>query len=136
MPLSVFDQRGPITICERFSLPFRHRSLSLSLTDVFSASLTRRAIAAAFISSFSSSGGLISSHMYHEKHKPRYRFGYSVSLMCIMAQAAVAISLRFAFTFVNHRRSQMNEKEMKEQIEYYGGSELVGDRHPKFRYTL
>ena len=56
--------------------------------------------------------------------------------MCVLIQASTAFSLRLAFMFINHRRSQMNEREVKDQIEHYGGSELVGDRHPKFRYTL
>ncbi len=32
---------------------------------------------------------------------------------------------------INRRRKRMNDKQIK-----YGGEELAGDHHPKFRYIL
>jgi hypothetical protein len=98
--------------------------------------LTRRAIALAFIGTFSSLGGLISGQIYHESQKPRYRFGNTVAFSCVLMQTIVAIILRLTFMIINRQRSQMNEKEIRRQIKRYGGSDLVGDRHPKFRYIL
>jgi hypothetical protein len=37
---------------------------------------------------------------------------------------------------INRRRERMNEEQIQEQIERYGGEELAGDHHPTFRYTL
>jgi hypothetical protein len=37
---------------------------------------------------------------------------------------------------INRRRNGMNDEEIKQVVEKYGGAELAGDRHPEFRYTL
>ena len=46
------------------------------------------------------------------------------------------IILRLVFIYINRQRSRMNDEEIKNQIERYGGIELAGDRHPEFRYIL
>ena len=103
---------------------------------VFSASLTRRAIASALIISLSANGGLISGHIYHEKQKPQYVLGSMIALSCILVQSVFILGLRIVFMSINYRRSRMNEEEVVRQIQRYGGNDLVGDRHPRFRYTL
>lgn len=80
--------------------------------------------------------GLISGPIYHDNQKPRFFLGNSISLLCFLIQSIVIICFRFMLAFINRRRSRMNEKEIIEQIEFYGGHDLVGDRHPRFRYTL
>jgi hypothetical protein len=30
----------------------------------------------------------------------------------------------------------MNEEQIKQEVEKYGGEKLAGDHHPDFRYTL
>ena len=86
--------------------------------------------------SITAGSGFISGQIYHEKQKPRYRTGNTIALICILLQTTIVIGLRMAFKFINRRRAQMTEKEVMQQIEFYGGIDLVGDRHPKFRYTL
>ncbi len=51
-------------------------------------------------------------------------------------QTILILFLRLAFMYVNRRRARMNIEEIERQIKRYGGIELVGDRHPEFRYTL
>ena len=112
--------------------------LSLKKKDlyIFSASLTRRAVALAFIISMGAIGGLISGQIYDENQRPQYRLGNTIALMCTAIQTILVVSLRFMFIVINQRRSRMNREEIQTQIERYGGNELVGDYHPDFRYTL
>lgn len=102
----------------------------------FSASLTRRAVALAFIISIGAIGGLIGGQLYNESQKPQYRIGHTIALICTIAQAIIVIILRLLFKSINFRRSQMNEKEIQTEIDKYGGNQLASDRHPEFRYTL
>jgi hypothetical protein len=37
---------------------------------------------------------------------------------------------------INRRRKQMNDEQIKQEVEKYGGEKLAGDHHPKFRYIL
>lgn len=103
---------------------------------MFSASLTRRAVASAFIMSLAAVGGVASGHTYQEKQKPRYLFGNATGLFCTALQTLVVICLRFIFMYINRQRSKMNLAEIKKQIEHYGGDEFAGDHHPEYRYAL
>ncbi|CAF5027152.1 unnamed protein product, partial [Rotaria sp. Silwood1] len=51
-------------------------------------------------------------------------------------QTILVIILRLMFLYINRQRSQMNTEQINQQIKRYGGNELVGDRHPEFRYAL
>ncbi|CAF2313380.1 unnamed protein product [Rotaria sp. Silwood2] len=100
------------------------------------ASLTRRAVALALIISIAALGGIISGQIYQAKDKPRYLTGNTVALSFIVLQTILIVILRLVFLYINHQRSRMNNEQINQQIERYGGNELVGDRHPQFRYTL
>ncbi|CAF0903972.1 unnamed protein product [Rotaria sordida] len=100
------------------------------------ASLTRRAIAVAVIVSIGTSGGAIAGQIYQAKQKPRYFIGHTISFCCVVLQTTLIIILRFILMIINHRRKRMNDEQIKQQVEKYGGEEFVGDHHPKFRYTL
>jgi tryptophan-rich sensory protein len=103
---------------------------------VFSASLTRRAVTLAFVISIGAIGGLIAGQIYQEKQKPRYFISNTIAFVCTALQAVLVISLRLIFVYINRQRSRMNEEEIQQQVERYGGNELAGDHHPEFRYTL
>jgi len=81
-------------------------------------------------------GGVVSGQIYRTEQKSRYFLGNTIAFSFVVLQTILVIILRLAFMIINHRRSQMNEEEIKKQIEEYGGNELAGDRHPEFRYTL
>ncbi len=103
---------------------------------IHSASLTRRAIAAAVIVSVGTSGGAVSGQIYPAKQKPRYFIGHTVAFCCVALQTLLVIILRFLLMMMNHRRERMNEEQIKQEVEKYGGEKLAGDHHPDFRYTL
>lgn len=102
----------------------------------FSASLTRRAVASALIVSLGTVGGAISGQIYHPRQKPRYVIGNTVGLVCVFVQTVLILLLRILFKWINYRRDHFTSEQAKEQIERHGEEELVGDRHPDFRYTL
>jgi uncharacterized BrkB/YihY/UPF0761 family membrane protein len=81
-------------------------------------------------------GGVVSGQIYQDNQKPRYFLGNTIAFSFIVVQTILIIILRLVFMMINRGRSQMNEYEIKKQIERYGGNELAGDRHPEFRYTL
>ncbi|CAF3106287.1 unnamed protein product [Rotaria sp. Silwood2] len=100
------------------------------------ASLTRRAVASAVIVSIGSIGGAISGQIYQDKQKPRYFLGNTIAFGCVALQTILIIILRLVFIYINRRRQILNDDQKQQQIERYGGNELIGDRHPEFRYTL
>ncbi|CAF3727410.1 unnamed protein product [Rotaria sp. Silwood1] len=100
------------------------------------ASLTRRAVASAFIISIAAIGGLVAGQIYQAQQKPRYFIGNTIALIFIVLQTILVIILRLMFLYINRQRSQMNTEQINQQIKRYGGNELVGDRHPEFRYAL
>ncbi|CAF5031357.1 unnamed protein product, partial [Rotaria sp. Silwood1] len=100
------------------------------------ASLTRRAVASALIVSIGTTGGAISGQIYQDKQKPRYFLGNTIAFGCVALQTILIIILRFIFIYINRRRQILNDEQKQQQIETYGGIELIGDRHPEFRYTL
>ncbi len=102
---------------------------------ILSAALTRRATASAVIVSIGVSGGVVAGQIYQAKQKPRYFIGHTISFVCIALQTVLVIVLRLLLMMINRRRERMNDEEIQQQLEKYGGEELAGDRHPKFRYT-
>ncbi len=103
---------------------------------IYSASLTRRATAAAVIFAASTGGGAIGGQIYQAKQKPRYFIGHTVSFCCVALQSILIITLRLILMRINRRREKMNDDEKQRQIEKYGGEQLAGDHHPDFRYIL
>lgn len=103
---------------------------------LYSASLTRRAIAIAVIVSVGTSGGAIAGQIYPAKDKPRYFTGHTISFGCVVLQSVLIILLRFILTIINYRRKRMNDEQKQKEIEKYGGEELAGDHHPDFQYIL
>ncbi len=98
--------------------------------------MTRRATAAAVIVSFGTSGGAISGQIYQAKQKPRYFIGHTVSFSCVALQTILVIILRVILMIINRHRKKMNDEQIQQQVEKYGGEELAGDRHPEFQYIL
>lgn len=80
-------------------------------------------------------GGIIAGHIYQAKQNPRYLLGHTIGFSCVVVQTILTVVLRFLFTRLNRRRSEMNEEEIQREIQRYNGSE-IGDRHPTFRYIL
>ena len=103
---------------------------------VSSASLTRRAVGSAVIVSIGSLGGAVSAQIYRSNQKPSYFLGNSIALAFIALQTVLALVLRLVLARINRQRATMDKAQIDQQIVRYGGSELVGDRHPEFRYTL
>ncbi|CAF1300901.1 unnamed protein product [Adineta steineri] len=100
------------------------------------ASLTRRAVASATIVSIGTIGGAVAGQIYQDKQKPQYFLGNTIALSCIVVQTILVFLLRFVFIYENRRRERFTTEQSQRQIQRYGGSDLVGDRHPDFRYTL
>jgi len=76
---------------------------------IYSASLTRRAIAAAVIVSVGTSGRAVSGQIYQAKQKPRYLIGHTISFGCVALQTVLVIILRFLLMMINRRSSKTNE---------------------------
>lgn len=98
--------------------------------------MTRRSIVVGFLGTITAISGFISGQLYRNNQRPHYTLGNTILLICILVQSTFVFMVRTMFSFINQRRSRMNEKQVVEQIERYGGNDLIGDRHPKFRYTL
>ncbi|CAF3778009.1 unnamed protein product [Rotaria sp. Silwood1] len=91
------------------------------------ASLTRRAVASALIVSIGTTGGAISGQIYQDKQKPRYFLGNTIAFGCVALQTILIIILRFIFIYINRRRQILNDEQKQQQIETYGGIELIDD---------
>ena len=98
------------------------------------AGLTRRAIASATIVSVGLVGGIFSGQVYFDP--PAYRNGNTIVCCCVIAQTLAVLGLRFGLARENKRRSKLSAVEKELDVQKYGSGELVGDRHPDFRYVL
>ncbi|CAO3701074.1 unnamed protein product [Rhizopus stolonifer] len=96
--------------------------------------LTRRAVASAAIVSVGTIGGAIGGQIYYDP--PRYFAGNMIAFLFMAVQTLLVILLRFLLVRENRRRSLLSDIEIEQEVERYGGSELVGDRHPSFTYVL
>lgn len=52
------------------------------------------------------------------------------------AQTILVILLRILLARENKRRTFLTDSQKEKEIEKHGGADLVGDRHPSFRYVL
>ncbi|KAI8147250.1 major facilitator superfamily domain-containing protein, partial [Fennellomyces sp. T-0311] len=96
--------------------------------------LTRRAIASATIVSVGLVGGIFSGQVYFDP--PGYQNGNTIVCCCVIAQTLAVLGLRFGLACENKRRNKLSAVEKELEVQKYGGGELVGDRHPDFRYVL
>ena len=67
---------------------------------------------------------------------PKYFAGNIIAFSCMAMQTLLVILLRILLARENSRRCFLSEVQKQQEIEKYGGDELVGDRHPSFRYVL
>ena len=88
------------------------------------------------IVSVGSLGGAVAAQIYRSNQKPSYFLGNTIAFAFIALQTVLALVLRLVFARINRQRASMDQAQVDRQIARYGGSELVGDRHPEFRYTL
>ncbi|KAI9012546.1 major facilitator superfamily domain-containing protein [Phycomyces nitens] len=98
------------------------------------AGLTRRAVASASIVSVGTIGGAIGGQIYYDP--PLYFAGNTIAFCCVAFQTLLTIVVRLALLRENKRRDKMTSEVKDKEIIRYGGMELVGDRHPDFRYVL
>lgn len=98
------------------------------------AGLTKKATASAFIISIGTIGGAVGGQIYMDP--PTYFKGNLIALCMVAAQTILVIIVRVALARENARRDKMTEEMKEYEIHKYGGMELVGDRHPDFRYVL
>ncbi|KAI9262265.1 major facilitator superfamily domain-containing protein [Phascolomyces articulosus] len=98
--------------------------------------LTRRAVALAIFFMGSAAGNAIAGQAYFDP--PNYRMGYTVALCSLAVSILLSLSLRVVFSRENKRRNQImqDHRKREHQITKYGGPDLVGDRHPDYRYSL
>ncbi|CEJ05207.1 hypothetical protein RMCBS344292_19153 [Rhizopus microsporus] len=96
--------------------------------------LTRRAVASAAIVSVGTIGGAIGGQIYYDP--PKYFGGNCIAFGCMAAQTVLVIILRILLARENKRRTFLTDSQKEQEIEKYGGYDLVGDRHPSFRYVL
>ncbi|KAI8144410.1 major facilitator superfamily domain-containing protein [Fennellomyces sp. T-0311] len=95
---------------------------------------TRRAIASAIVFSFNAAGNAIGGQAYFDP--PKYLMGHTIALSCFGLEIFVILALRIMLNRANKKREAMTPEEKGQEIEKYGGENLVGDRHPDFRYAL
>ncbi|PHZ11527.1 MFS general substrate transporter [Rhizopus microsporus ATCC 52813] len=96
--------------------------------------LTRRAVASAAIVSVGTIGGAIGGQIYYDP--PKYFGGNCIAFGCMAAQTVLVIILRILLARENKRRTFLTDSQKEQEIEKYGGYDLVGDRHPSFKYVL
>ncbi|KAI8140303.1 major facilitator superfamily domain-containing protein [Fennellomyces sp. T-0311] len=95
--------------------------------------LTRRAIATGIVSSIDSIGSAFGSQIFHDP--PHYFWGSTIGFICIGVQIVATLALRFFLWRENKKRDKMTPEEKQAVIDSYD-PELIGDRHPDFRYAL
>ncbi|KAI9490312.1 major facilitator superfamily domain-containing protein [Zychaea mexicana] len=96
--------------------------------------LTRRAVASGIIFCIDAIGSAVGGQIYFDP--PLYWKGHAIGLATVALQSIAILTLRFTLKRINSNRAKMTPEEKERQIEKYGGHELVGDRHPDFRYGL
>ncbi|KAI9483789.1 MAG: major facilitator superfamily domain-containing protein [Benjaminiella poitrasii] len=94
--------------------------------------LTRRAVASAAIVSFGTIGGAIGGQIYYDP--PHYVGGNIIALSFIALQTCLVLLLRFLLKRENERKQEIIDSE--QEMERYGGPDLIGDRHYDFKYVL
>lgn len=67
---------------------------------------------------------------------PKYFGGNVIAFSCMAAQTILVILLRILLARENKRRTFLTDSQKEKEIEKHGGADLVGDRHPSFRYVL
>ncbi|GAA5816108.1 hypothetical protein MFLAVUS_009630 [Mucor flavus] len=92
---------------------------------------TRRAVALGIIFSLGSVGGAIGSQMLHDRTS-----GKSIVLTFLVFQSILTLVTRYFLDRENKRRKKLNSDAREFQFYKFNGRELVGDRHPDFKYTL
>ncbi|KAI8148954.1 major facilitator superfamily domain-containing protein [Fennellomyces sp. T-0311] len=95
---------------------------------------TRRAIATAVVFSFEAAGNAIGGQAYFDP--PRYLMGHTIALSAFGADVILILGLRVMLNRTNKRRAAMTLDEKEREIAKFGGDNIVGDRHPNFRYAL
>ncbi|KAL1920358.1 uncharacterized protein VTP21DRAFT_735 [Calcarisporiella thermophila] len=98
------------------------------------AGLSRRAVAAAAIVSVGTIGGAIGGQIYYDP--PNYFNGNLISVVLVSIQTVVVILVKFALARENRRKRSMSEEEKQKALARFGDSDLAGDRHPDYMYTL
>ncbi|KAI9246242.1 major facilitator superfamily domain-containing protein, partial [Phascolomyces articulosus] len=100
--------------------------------------LTRRAVATAVFFIFESSGNAIGGQAYFDG--PRYTMGHTIALSAVGLNIILAIGLRLILKRINNQREKVHieqDQHTRDQVfARYGGDEIIGDRHPDYRYTL
>lgn len=95
--------------------------------------LTRRAVSSAAIVSVGTIGGAIGGQIYYDP--PHYFNGNLIALCCMGAQTVLVIIMRLALAYENRRRARFTPEQRELEISKYP-QELIGDRHPDYRYVL
>ena len=67
---------------------------------------------------------------------PHYFYGNLIALICLVIQLFAIVGLRILLKRMNSKRSKMTPDQKEEAIAKFGELDLVGDRHPEFRYVL
>ena len=106
-----------------------------SILNAFNSSgLTRRAVATAIVFSIDAAGNAIGGQAYFDP--PQYRMGHVIALCAYAVNTILILILRSLFKSINKKREAMTSEQKEIQIVKYGGVNLVGDRHPDYRYIL
>ncbi|KAI9262149.1 major facilitator superfamily domain-containing protein [Phascolomyces articulosus] len=98
--------------------------------------LSRRAVAAGFLFMGDAAGNAIAGQSFFDP--PRYLMGYTIGLASLAVNIISILVFRWILYRVNKNRDEIvqNEEKSKQQIIKYGGDKFVGDRHPRYRYSL
>ncbi|KAG2221834.1 hypothetical protein INT45_003548, partial [Circinella minor] len=98
--------------------------------------LTRRAVAIGILFMGDSAGYFIGSQAYFDP--PQYIMGHTIALSCIALGIITVLGLRIILYIINKNRNiiQQNVEKREQAFVKYGGENMIGDRHPDYRYSL
>ncbi|KAI7847525.1 major facilitator superfamily domain-containing protein, partial [Circinella umbellata] len=97
--------------------------------------MTRRAVACGFIQGFGSIGSAIGAQVYFDG--PRFFWGHTIAFIFLSVEIILTFIMRLMFRYENKKRDNMTLDEKQQVIRKYENKpELLGDRHPDFRYVL
>ena len=68
---------------------------------------------------------------------PLYFWGHTIAFIFLAIEIVLTFTMRAMLQYINRKRDKMTPEEKQHAIARYGSKpEILGDRHPDFRYAL
>ncbi|KAG2216737.1 hypothetical protein INT45_003196, partial [Circinella minor] len=94
---------------------------------------TKRSVVIATVNALGNVGGAIAGHIYRESDSPQYIQGHTANLIFVICVVGGCVGLKLAYRHTNHKRDTMSLEE-RENIIIKNKLNILGDKHPDFRY--